>query len=433
MANKREKFGWAMYDFANSGYTTVILTAIYNTYFVSVIASEYETGLATLLWTITIGIANALVLLTAPLIGAIADYSNNKKKFLLATTFGCVFFTSLLFFTKQGDVALAVMLVILSSIMFYSGENLIAAFLPEISNESNIGKISGYGWALGYVGGLLVLMLCLVAVNWGQANNQTAEEYIPMTLLIVSLCFAVASIPTFVWLKERGSKTVKPAGQSYASIGFNRLKHTWNHAHQYKDLFRFLIALTVFYCGINTVIVLAAVYAQEVMNFETGDSIKLIIVVNITAAIGAFVFGLIQDRFGACRTQSMTLYLWIIAMLLAFFTSSEIMFWVVANIIGLALGASQSAGRTLIGLFSPENRHGEFYGLWGLAIKLSAIIGPMSYGFITFVTQGNHKIALLSTTLFFIAGLILLYRVNETRGKEAAKMDNISNQTNNKA
>jgi len=426
MINKREKFGWAMYDFANSGYTTVILTAIYNTYFVSVVASEYETGLATFLWTITIAIANAIVLLTAPLIGAIADYSNNKKKFLLFTTIGCIFFTALLYFTKQGDVTLAVILVILSCIMFYSGENLIAAFLPEISNESNIGKISGFGWALGYVGGLLVLVLCLAAVNWGQAQNQTAEEYIPMTLLIVALCFAAASIPTFIWLKERGSKTVKPSDQSYASIGFNRLKHTWKHAHQYKDLFRFLIALTVFYCGITTVIVLAAVYAQEVMNFETEDSIKLIIVVNITAAIGAFVFGLIQDRIGACRTQSITLYLWIIAMLLAFFTSSEIMFWIVANLIGLALGASQSAGRTLIGLFSPENRHGEFFGLWGLAIKLSAIIGPISYGFITFASQGNHKIALLSTTLFFIAGLILLYSVNETRGREAAKLDNLS-------
>jgi len=428
MVKKREQFGWAMYDFANSGYTTVVLTAIYNTYFVSVVASEYESGLATFLWTIAIAISNGLVLLSAPLVGAIADYSNNKKSFLMLTTIGCVLFTSLLFFTKQGDVTLAIILIILSSMMFYSGENIIAAFLPEISNESNIGKISGFGWALGYFGGLLVLVLCLAYVSWGQAQNQSAEQFIPVTLLIVSFCFALASIPTFVWLKELGPRKEKPAHTSYAKIGYERLKHTWQHAHHYRDLFRFLITLTVFYCGINTVIVLAAVYAQEVMNFQIEDTIKLIIVVNITAAIGALLFGLIQDRIGACKTQSITLYLWIIAMLLAYFTSSEIMFWVVANLIGLALGASQSAGRALIGLFSPKNRHGEFFGLWGLAIKLSAIIGPLSYGLITFITQGDHKVALLSTTIFFIAGLILLYSVNESRGREAAKLDeNVNN------
>jgi len=422
----REKFAWAMFDFANSGYTTVVLTTVFNSYFVSVIAGDLESGTATFIWTITIAIANALVLITAPLIGAIADFSANKKRYLMFSAIGCVIFTATLYFTRQGDITLAIVLVILSSVMFYLGESLIAAFLPEISTPETIGKISGFGWTLGYIGGLLVLGLCLVYVDWAQSQNHSAEQYVPITLLIVSVCFALACLPTFIWLKERGICSEKPSHLNYAQIGFQRLKQTWQHAHLYQDFFRFLITLSVFYCGINTVIVLAAIYAQEVMMFEFQDTIKLILVVNITAAIGAFLFGFLQDSLGSAKTLSLTLMIWILAMLLAFFTESTTMFWVVANLIGLALGSSQSAGRALIGLFSPASRNGEFFGLWGLAIKISAIIGPLSYGLISFISQGNHRVALLATTVYFIAGLILLKTVNEKRGMLVAAQENQS-------
>ena len=420
MVLKREKFAWAMFDFANSGYTTVVLTAIYSTFFVGVISQDLNNGTATLLWTITIAIANGLVLFSSPIIGAISDFSRNKKAILRGTTIGCVIFSALLYFTGPGDIALAIVLVILSSVMFFTGENIIAAFLPEISKPEEMGKLSGYGWTLGYIGGLMVLGLCLFYVDWAQAQAQSAEQFVPVTMLIVALCFALASLPTFIWLKERGAQQVKPANQSYGQIGFQRLKETWQHAHKYQDLFRFLIALTVFTCGINTVVVLAAVYAQEVMGFETQDTIKLILVVNITAAIGAFVFGIIQDKLGSINTLRITLLIWISATTLAFFTQSVDMFWVVANLVGIALGASQSAGRALVGMFSPADRNGEFFGLWGLATKLAAIIGPLSYGLVTFITQGDHRLALLSTTLFFIVGIILLFTVNEKRGRLAA-------------
>ena len=420
MVEKREKFAWAMFDFANSGYTTVVLTAIYSTFFVGVIAKELDEGTGTLLWTITIAIANGLVLFSSPLIGAITDFSRNKKLFLLITTVSCVIFTALLYFTGPGDIPLAICLVILSSVMFFNGENIIAAFLPEISKPDDMGKLSGYGWTLGYIGGLLVLGLCLFYVNWAQANQQTAEQFVPVTMVIVAACFAIASIPTFVWLKERGAQQIKPPNQSYASIGFSRLKDTWQHAHKYQDLFRFLITLMIYHCGINTVVVLAAVYAQEVMGFQTQDTIMLILVVNITAAIGAFVFGFVQDNFGSINTLRITLFIWIAATILAFFTETVGMFWVVANLVGIALGASQSAGRALVGMFSPPERNGEFFGLWGLATKLAAIIGPLSYGFITYITQGDHRLALLSTTLYFIIGIFLLYTINEKRGMQTA-------------
>ncbi|MDX1811565.1 MAG: MFS transporter, partial [Gammaproteobacteria bacterium] len=241
-------------------------------------------------------------------------------------------------------------------------------------------------------------------------------------ILIVAVCFALASLPTFLFLKERGNFNQKPQNISYFSIGFKRLKSTWQHAHLYQDLFRFLIAMTVYYCGINTVVVLAAIYAQQAMGFETEDTIKLILVVNITAAFGAFVFGFIQDKLGSIKTLTITLLIWISATLLAYFTETVTMFWIVANMVGLALGASQSAGRALVGLLSPMERNGEFFGLWGLATKLAAIIGPMVYGLITFLTRGDHRLALLSTIVFFVVGLLILLTVNEQRGREAAKV-----------
>ncbi len=419
-ASNKEIFSWAMFDFANSGYTTVVLTAVFNTYFVSVIAKNTDDGMATLLWTISIAIANACVLFSAPLIGAIADFSRNKKRLLLITTIGCVFSTALLSLTGPDDIGLAMLLVIISSFLFYSGENLISAFLPEITNKNSIGKISGFGWTLGYVGGLLVLGLCLLYIDWAKSQQWQAEVFVPHTMLIVAVCFALASLPTFLWLKERGHRQLKPANISYFKLGLSRLKTTWQNAHQYRDLLRFLIALTVYYCGINTVVVLAAVYAQEAMGFTTEETIKLILVVNITAALGAFIFGWLQDRLGSILTLKLTLCIWVLATLLAFFTTSESMFWVVANLVGIALGSSQSAGRALIGLFSPVERNGEFFGLWGLATKFSAIIGPLLYGLITFITAGDHRLALLSTCIFFIAGLIILFSVNEKRGIAAA-------------
>ncbi|MDH5301303.1 MAG: MFS transporter [Gammaproteobacteria bacterium] len=422
MAPKKEIIAWAMYDFANSGYATVVLTAIFNSYFVGVIAGQHSNGTATLLWTLAIACANLLVLLSAPIIGAIADYSANKKRFLAFSTLGCVLFTALLSLCGEGNIALAIGLIIFATFMFASGENLVAAFLPEISPADHMGRISAFGWTLGYVGGLLVLGVCLYYVNLAQARGDSAEQFVPVTMLIVAAAFALAASPTLLWLKERATAQQKLRARDYVATGYQRLRHTLTHARQHQDLFRFLIALTVFTAGINTVIVLAAIYAQEVMGFQTQDTILLILVVNITAAIGAFIFGRVQDRIGSKRTLILTLLIWIAAMLLAYFSSERLTFWIVANLIGLALGASQSAGRALVGMFSPAARSGEYFGLWGLATKLAAIIGPLSYGVLTYLSDGDHRLALLCTTLFFIGGLLLLTRVDEQRGRDAAQI-----------
>lgn len=420
---RRELFAWAMYDFANSGYTTVVLTTIFNAYFVAVVAGGmggFSTGAATLLWTTALGLANAFVLISAPILGAVADHSAAKKRFLLATTVGCVVGTALLALVGPGDVPLAMILVVLSSLMYASGENLIAAFLPEISHQDGMGRMSAYGWTLGYMGGLATLGLCLAYVTWAQRQGWEAADFVPATMLIVAAVFALAATPTFVWLRERAVPTPSRRREPYLRAGFRRLRHTLGEANRFRDLFRFLVTLTVYYCGINTVVVLAAVYAQEVMGFTPQDTIILVMVVNVTAALGAYVFGWVQDHLGSVRTLALTLVIWIAATGLAFMTESHAGFWLVANLVGVALGSSQSAGRALIGQFTPPGRAAEFFGLWGLAGKLAAIVGPFSYGLIAYLTAGDHRLAIVSTIAFFVAGLALLMTVNEQRGKAAA-------------
>jgi len=420
---RREIFSWAMFDFANSGYTTVVLTAIFNAYFVSVVAGNGpdQDGRATLLWTLATSITNVLVLISAPVIGAIADHGARKKQFLLISTLGCVLFTAMLATVGPGDVALGMILLVLSAFMFHTGEDLIAGFLPELASEKDMGRVSGYGWSLGYFGGMLVLGLCLVYVSLAQARGDSAAHYVPVTMLITAGAFVLASLPTFLWLRERATPRPLQSWRAAVRIGFHRVRQTVVHARHFQDLFRFLITLSLYYCGIYTVIVLAAIYAQQVMGFGVQETILMILVVNITAAVGAFAFGHVQDRLGSVATLAITLLIWISALVLAYFNETRSGFWLVANLVGLALGSSQSAGRALIGLFSPREHSAEFFGLWGLAGKLASVVGPLSYGLVAFLTQGNHRLALLTTAGFFIAGLMLLLTVNEKRGRAAAR------------
>ncbi|HEY5790049.1 MAG TPA: MFS transporter [Gammaproteobacteria bacterium] len=417
-ASRRELWAWAFYDFANSGYTTVVLTAVFNAYFVGVVAAAHGSGTATLLWTVAIAAANALVLFSAPLLGAIADARGLKKQFLLLTTLGCVLLTAALASVGPGDVLPGVLLLIGSCVLFGTGENLIAAFLPELVPATAIGRLSARGWALGYLGGLLVLGLCLGWLHLAEARGVATAAAVPDTMLIVAAAYALAALPTLLWLRDRARPLAREQGTLTA--GWRRLGESWRAAHRYPDLRRFLVTLTVYHAGIQTVVVLATVYAQQAMGFGTVESLWLILVVNVTAAVGAFAFGQLQDRIGSVPTLALTLVLWIVAGVIAWAAESRAPFWLAANLVGLAMGASQSAGRALVARFAPHGRTGECFGLWGVAVKLAAILGPLSYGMLGFLSGGDHRTALLSTIAFFVAGLWLLRGVDEQRGMRAA-------------
>ena len=405
-----------MYDFANSGYTTVVITAVFNAYFVSVVAGGAPW--ATFAWTAALAVSYALIVLTAPVIGAWADARAAKKRLLAFTTIGCVLFTAGLAFVGRGDLASGITLVILSNFFFGTGENLIAAFLPEIAEGEAMGRVSGWGWSLGYLGGLVALGASLAYVTHAQALGASATEFVPVTLLITAAIFAAASLPTFLFLRER-ARPAAGAGNVVRGA-FARVAATLAQARRYADLRRFLVCVVFYQAGIQTVIALAAVYAQEAMGFTTRDTIVLILVVNVTAAVGAFAFGQVQDRIGHVRTLALTLIGWLATVLLAWAAQGPLLFWVAANLVGLCLGSSQSAGRALIGYLSPPARTAEFFGLWGFAVKLSAILGPLTYGAVTWATHGNHRLAILFTGLFFVIGLAILAGLDVARGRAAA-------------
>ncbi|MFA6903376.1 MAG: MFS transporter [Gallionellaceae bacterium] len=415
---RHEVWAWAMYDFANSGYTTVVITAIFNAYFVAVIAGNAPW--ATLAWTLALATSYALIMFVAPVIGAYADAYAAKKKLLALTTTGCVIFTALLFYSGPGTLWLTIPLIILSNFFYGSGENLIAAFLPELARGRALGRVSGWGWSLGYIGGLVSLGVCLAYVTWAQGQGLHAADFVPVTMLIVALLFALASLPTFIFLRERAVPQPHLLGKNPLQESFARLKQTIHHARRYTDLRRFLICTVFYQAGIQAVITLAAIYAQQAMHFTTQQTIMLIFVVNITAAIGAFSFGHLQDRIGHIPTIALTLLGWIVMVLLAWAAQGPPMFWLAANLAGICMGASQSAGRALVGLLSPATRRAEFYGLWGMAVKLSSILGPVTYGMVSWVTQGDHRLAILITGSYFVAGLLVLFGINIKRGRRAA-------------
>ncbi len=414
----REVFAWAMYDFANSGYTTVVITAVFNAYFVAVIAGNAPW--ATLAWTATLSVSYACILLTGPIVGAYADLRAAKKGLLALTTAGCVLATALLASTGPDTLALAVALLLLSNFCFGLGENLIAAFLPELAKGEALGRVSGWGWSLGYLGGILTLGLCLGYVTWAQAHGEEAQHFVPVAMLITAAVFAAASLPTFIMLKERARPVPRAAGENVARAAFARLAQTVRDAARYQDLGRFLLCIVFYQAGIQTVVALAAVYAEQALGFSTKDTIVLILAVNVTAAIGAFAFGHIQDRLGHIRTIALTLVLWIATTLIAWAATGPGLFWVAANLAGFCLGSSQSAGRALVAYLSPADRHAEFFGLWGMAVKLSSILGPLTYGVVTWSTDGNHRLAMLATGGFFVVGLLLLARIDVPRGRLAA-------------
>jgi len=406
-----------MFDFANSGYTTVVITAVFNAYFVAVVANKEVW--ATFAWTLALSVSYALIVVSAPIIGAYADAHAAKKNLLAITTIGCVAATAALAMVGPGELALGIALLVVSNFFFGTGENLIAAFLPELAKGSTLGRVSGWGWALGYIGGLVSLGASLAYVTWAQGHGQSAAQYVPVTMCITALLFAVSSLPTFLFLRERAAPQKLPSGV-YASA-FARTWETLRDAGRYRDLMRFLACILFYQGGVQAVITLAAIYAEQAMKFSTQQTIVLILVVNVTASIGAFAFGQLQDKLGHVRTLAITLIGWCVMVLLAWLADGPAMFWVAANLAGVCLGASQSAGRALVGYMSPPDRLAEFFGLWGLAVKLSSILGPITYGLVSWMSGGDHRLAILITGSYFVIGLALLAGIDAQRGHLAAQ------------
>jgi UMF1 family MFS transporter len=405
-----------MYDFANSGYTTVVITAVFAAYFVGAVADQADW--ATLAWTSALSLSYAIVMLTMPAMGEWADRHAAKKKMLMAVTAACVISTVALAWVGPGQVALAVVCIVISNTFFSYGESLTAAFLPELATPKAIGRVSAWGWAWGYLGGMLTLGICLGYVLWAQGQGQTAGQFVPVTMLVTALIYALAACVTFALMKEHA----KPqTSREQSKSQWQQLRQTFQEAKAYKDFMQLMACAVAYQGGVAVAITLAAIYAEQVIGFQPQETMVLIFVLNIAALVGALVFGYVQDRIGHKLALAITLVGWSITCVLAALTTSKEVFWWAAALAGVCMGSSQSTGRAMAGLFIPSHRLAEFFGLWTFAIRLASIVGPLGYGLITWFTSGNQRLAIGATAVLFLVGLALLLPINVQRGQSKAQ------------
>lgn len=413
-SSRLEYLAWASLDFANSGYTTVVLTAIFNAYFVSVVMAG--SAQATLVWTLTLAVSYAVVMITAPWVGALADAKACKKSILFIATISCSLSTLALGLVGLGDLWLAAGLLLISNVAYATHQDVSAGFLRELASRDEAGRLSGYGWAWGYLGGLLSLVLSL---TWFLKGAQwlglplTEQEKVMGSLVATAVLFAGVGITALVLLKERST----PTGEAW-QLAWHRLLGSWQDVQadtNGESLRRFLWCVLAYQAGVATVIALAAIYAQQVMGFGMDKTVLLILVVNLTASVGAALFGWLQDRVGHGRSLGFALWLWIGMVVCAGLGQTEAWFWLAANLAGLAMGASQSGARAAVADLAPAHRQAEAFGYWGVAVNGASVLGPLAYGLVTWLTDNNHRLAIGLTGLFFLAGLVLLRRVKWPR------------------
>ncbi|MDT8880633.1 MFS transporter [Halomonas saccharevitans] len=430
-ASRKEILGWAMFDFAGQAYTLLIITVVFGELFTTVIVGDRGDGfrLANFLWSLALAMSFLLVVLTGPLCGAVMDYQAAKKRFLFASYLATVAASAMLYFVVPGAVLLGVVLIVIANYAFSMGESFIAAFLPDLGPPEDLGKISGFGWALGYVGGLLAAGFSLFMLGEATVENFERVRWVGP---FAAGFFLVAAVPTFLWVRERG--TPQPPGKSYREIAVARVATTLHELKRFRDLGIFLVSLLFSMAGVYIVIAFAFIYGAQVIGWDEAIRNLMFIIVQITAAVGALGFGFIQDRIGTRVTYLFTLLLWVAAILAIWATpeltaflnarlglawEAQHLFLVVGCLAGLSLGSSQSASRALVGLFSPQRKAAEFFGFWGLANKLAGVIGIIGLGLLQSLV-GLKASILLCAALFIVAILVCLF-VDQARGQQAAR------------
>ncbi len=417
---RRAVSAWALYDFANSAFTTLIVTFIYATYFTQGIAENEVIG--TELWSRAVSLSAILIALLSPYAGALADRGGYRKRFLLATTALCVLGTVVLYFPVSGDVMFALVVFVIANISFEMANVFYNAFLPEISPPEKIGRISGNGWALGYVGGLFCLLVgyyVLVAPETPPLGlSKELGEHVRATNLLVAGWFALFSIPLFLTLKERKPLTPPEPGQIIRSAS-RQLLRTFNEIRSFRDIFWLLFARLIYNDGLVTIFAFGGIYAAGTFGFSTEDIFIFGIALNLAAGIGAFAFGFVDDRIGGKATILISLTFLSAASLLAVLTTSRLGFWIAAVVVGLCAGPNQSASRSLMGRFVPLSKENEFYGFFAFSGKATAFLGPLLLGALT-GAFGSQRAGVASVLFFFIVGGVILMRVDERRGTARA-------------
>ncbi|MFQ5638980.1 MAG: MFS transporter [bacterium] len=424
--DRRAVFAWAMYDFANSSYAALVLTFIFSAYFADQIALNKNVG--TTQWTRALATAAIIVALSSPLLGALADRGGFRKRILFIVTVVCVLCTGSLYFALPGQVEKALIFFVISSIAMELGMVFYNAFLPDVAPQEKIGRISGYGWALGYFGGLLAMTLALFGFVYPEnpwfGFSKEAGENIRATNMLVAVWFAVFSIPIFIWVNERVPENRTSFGRLFLS-SYQQLRDTFHEIRRYRQIVRLLIARIFYNDGIVTLYSLGGIIAKTVFDFSFTELMVLGIVLNITAGLGAFTLGFLDDRIGGKKTIQITNLAFILSTLIVVFAHSKLIFWGASLITGFFLGPNQAASRSLMGRFLPEDKETEFFGFFAFSGKATAFMGPLLVGEVNRIFS-SQRAGIAMVILFFVVGGLILNRVDEDEGKRlSGRAENI--------
>ncbi|NOY98463.1 MAG: MFS transporter [Chloroflexi bacterium] len=425
----REHRAWYLYDFGNSAYAAVVLLAIYSAYFKGEVVGGAE---GSRLWGISVGIAMLVVAVISPILGSIADFSASKKKFLFLFSSVTWVFTALLFFVRKGDIFIGMLFFILAEIGYRAGQVFYNSLLPEIASPEEMGRVSGKGWAIGSLGGILALLIILPPIVLIKGTTLPVRLSLPFTALF----FAAAAIPTFFWIKERARSQELPVGENYLTIGFKRLARTLKAVRRFREFIKFIVAFLIYNDGILMALDFAAIIGAVLYGMDQTQLIIFMIIVQVTSVAGAYAFAVLGDRIGYKRSLVSAILLMAGAVTWMLFNQTLNGFFLIGALAGFALTGVQSVSRTMVGMFAPAGQSAEFFGFFSVAGRTSSFIGPTIYGLLAasaafwferrgmttlLAEQTGQRIAIASILVFLFVGLGLLLSVDEQRAKRTAQ------------
>jgi UMF1 family MFS transporter len=401
----RTVFYWTLFDFANSSFATIVVAFVFAVYFKKVVAMNLP--VADFYWSTSINISMIIVAVLSPVLGAAADYYASKKKYLGFFTALCIIATGLLYFIGTGMVMQGMILFILANIGFQAGLGFYDAFLKEITLPEFYNKVSSAGYAIGYLGSLFSLVAVFLL-----------EDTPRLTFLVCSVLFLVFSLPIFLLVKEKNSgQGTSKHWSDFVKTGLQRTSDTIKHIGQYSNLRKFLLSYFLYIDGINTVIFFSAIYAQTTLGFTIPELVIFFVIVQVTALIGSYLFGYLADKFGTKKILSLTILGWVVLTITVFFSQGKTSFMVIGAFAGFFLGSSQALSRSFMSTLIPDSKKTEFFGFYSLFEKTSTILGPLTFGLVSWLTA-DQRIAVLSIAVFFVSGFLLLTKVQENKALE---------------
>jgi MFS transporter, UMF1 family len=421
---KRSRHAWYWYDFGNSAYASVILLAVYSAYFKNAVVGGAE---GTRLWGLSVGIAAIIVAIISPILGTIADFTQSKKRFLLIFTVLAVVFTALLFFVGAGDIFLGMFFFILAEIGYRGAQVFYDALLTDVSTPASIGTVSGKGWAIGMLGGIIALLIVLVPIQL------IGNQVIHFAFLITAVFYLLSAIPAFLWVEEKRKPEHMPIGRGTITLGFRKIWETFRSVRHYRNFFTFMIAFLIYNDGIMMLMDFAAIIGATLFGMQQTQLIIFVILIQASGTFGALLFGRISDKKSSKDAVIVSLLLLIGSVACLYLIQDLIWFYVVGIMAGFSLSGAQAVSRSMVSQLAPANKTTEFYGLLSVAGRTSTFIGPLVFGTISFRAHNwyqNHGYstisaeqygllwAVASILLFLLAGLLVLLTVKRVSARD---------------